>query len=69
MAIRLRFFASLIAAPFSVSLAAAEEQTLKFRVIMTEVGGSMMDIAALKGHAMAGQKFGQLPARSTVRGF
>ena len=57
MAIRLRLFATIIAASILAGSVAAEEQTLKFRVVMTEVGGSIMDIAALKGHAMASQKF------------
>ena len=46
MAIRLRLFATIIAASMLAGSVAAEEQTLKFRVVMTEVGGSIMDIAA-----------------------
>jgi hypothetical protein len=40
-----------------VGSATAEEQKLKFRVVMREVGGSMMDVAGLKGHAMGAAKY------------
>ena len=53
----LRLFSTLIAASMLVGSVSAEEQKLKFRVVMTEVGGSMNDIAAFKGHAMGAQKF------------
>jgi len=35
----------------------AEEQELKFKVVMTEVGGSTMDVAAFKGHAVGATKY------------
>lgn len=35
--------------------AAAEE--LKFKVVMTEVGGSMMDVEAFKGHSIGATKY------------
>src|SRR5262245_18123669 len=40
-----------------VGSATAEEQKLKFRVVMTEVGGSTMDLAGLKGHSMGAAKY------------
>src|SRR5262245_60543618 len=40
-----------------VGSATAEEQKLKFRVVMTEVGGSTMDVAGLKGHSMGAAKY------------
>jgi hypothetical protein len=40
-----------------VGSATAEEQKLKFRVVMTEVGGSTMDVAGLKGHAMGAANY------------
>ena len=53
----LRLFSTLVTASMLVGSVSAEEQKLKFRVVMTEVGGSMNDIAAFKGHAMGAQKF------------
>lgn len=53
----LRLFSTLIAASMLVGSVSAEEQKLKFRVVMTEVNGSMNDIAAFKGHAIGAQKF------------
>jgi len=40
-----------------VGSATAGEQKLKFRVVMTEVGGSTTDVAGLKGHAMGAAKY------------
>ena len=57
MGTRLCLFSALIAASMLTSSVSADEQTLKFRVVMTEVGGSMNDVAAYKGHAMGAQKF------------
>ena len=51
------FSFAILAGLMLVGSVAAEEQKLKFRVLMTEISGSRMDVAAFKGHAMGAAKY------------
>jgi len=51
------FCLAIIAGLMLVGSVAAEEQKLKFRTVITQLSGSMMDVAAFKGHAMGATRY------------
>jgi len=54
----LRLFGIAILAGLALAgPASAEEQTLKFKVVMTKTGGETMDVSGLKGRALGAEKY------------